>query len=136
MANLITNQYLTKVQEKAYNLESDTLKVALLTSSETPSKDDTTFSATNEVSGTGYTAGGATLANVAVTQDDSGDLAKVDCDDVTWSTSTITGARYAVIYDTTNTKSLICSIDFGGAQTVTAGTFTIEWNASGIITLA
>jgi hypothetical protein len=61
--------------------------------------------------------------------------ATFDATDTSWTTATFT-AYHAVIYDTTNTSSLICSIDFGGAQTVTSGTFTIEWNSSGIISLA
>ena len=136
MANLITNQFLTKVQEKAYNLESDTIKVALLNSTESPDKDDTTFSNTNEISGTGYTAGGATLASSAVTQDDSGNLAKWDAADVTWSTATITNARYAVVYDTTVSNDILLYIDFGANKSSSGADFKIEWNASGIHTIA
>jgi len=136
MSNIVTNQFLTKLQEKAYDLENDTIKVALLDENETPSKDDTTFNDTNEISGTGYTAGGATLANSTVTQDDSGDLAKWDATDITWSTATITDARYAVIYDTTVSNDIIAYIDFGANKSSVASDFKIIWNASGIITIA
>jgi len=124
MSNIVTNQFLTKLQEKAYDLENDTIK------------DDTTFNDTNEISGTGYTAGGATLANSTVTQDDSGDLAKWDATDITWSTATITDARYAVIYDTTVSNDIIAYIDFGANKSSVASDFKIIWNASGIITIA
>ncbi len=56
--------------------------------------------------------------------------------DVEWTGSTITSARYAVIYDDDLTnKPLICAIDFGGDFSTTSGTFKITWNASGIFTL-
>lgn len=136
MANVITNQYLTKVQEKAYDLENDTIKVALLDDTVAPDKDDTTFSDTNEISGTNYTAGGATLAGSTVTQDDSGDLAKWDATDITWSSATITDARYAVIYDTTVSNDIIMYIDFGSNKSSVASDFKLTWNASGITTSA
>jgi hypothetical protein len=124
------------VQEKAYDLENDTIKVALLDDTVAPDKDDTTFSDTNEISGTNYTAGGATLAGSVVTQDDSGDLAKWDAADITWSTATITDARYAVIYDTTVSNDIIAYIDFGSNKSSVASDFKITWSASGITTIA
>ena len=112
----------------------DTLKVALLDNSHAFDATDTVWSdiSANEISGTGYTAGGATLASQAVAV--ASNTAAFDAADTSWTTATIT-AYHAVIYDTTNTNSLICSIDFGGAQTATTGTFTIEWNANGIVSL-
>lgn len=113
----------------------DTLKCALLTSSYTPSKDHLTYAdLSGEVSGTGYTSGGATLTSQSVTRDDTNDEAVFDAANVTWSSATIT-ARYAVIYDTTNSNSLICCIDFGSDQSSSAGDFTISWNANGIFAI-
>jgi hypothetical protein len=77
--------------------------------------------------------GGATLANGAVTQ---AATTKFDADDTTWTSATF-AASHAVIYDDTLTNDdLICSIDFGGSESVTSGTFTLQWHADGIITLA
>ncbi len=60
----------------------------------------------------------------------------LECWRVEWTGSTITSARYAVIYDDDLTnKPLICAIDFGGDFSTTSGTFKITWNASGIFTL-
>ncbi|MCH7827479.1 MAG: hypothetical protein IIC75_05855, partial [Bacteroidetes bacterium] len=117
----------------------DTIKVALMDNVHTFDPDDNTFAdvSANELlsSGTGYTSGGETLANQAVTQDDANDLAKYDADDVQWTTVTFT-AYHAVIYDDTWAgDDLIGSIDFGGAKAVTGGTFTIAWNSNGIIKL-
>jgi hypothetical protein len=125
---------------KEADLNSDTLKVMLCTSSYTPDQDahDYKDDVTNEVSGTGYTAGGATLANVAVTYTAGTNVIKFDADDTVWSAATIT-ARYAVVYDSTpatdGTRPLLLYIDFGGNVTSTAGDFTIAWNASGIATI-
>jgi len=135
MANIITNNFKEKLMEGAYNLTTDTVKVALLTSSESPAAEDETFSNTNEVSGTGYTAGGATLTNPTVTQDDTDDEGVYDADDVTWSSSTIT-ARYAVIYNTTVADDIMAYIDFTEDKSSSSSDFKIEWNAEGIINLS
>lgn len=140
MADVIYNSFKKKIMDGSIDLDTDTIKVALVTSSYTPDQDAHDFfdDVTNEVSGTGYSAGGATLANKAVTQDNTGNKGVFDADDVTWSTSTIT-ARGAVLYKSTGTAStsaLICYIDFGSDKSSAGGNFTIQWNASGILTLA
>jgi len=113
----------------------DTIDCALLDNSHAFTASDNVWGdvSGNEISGTGYVAGGETLANQAVSM--AANTATFDADDTLWTTATFT-CYHAVLYDTTNTSSLICSIDFGGAQSVTAGTFTIEWNANGIISLS
>ena len=89
----------------------DTFKIALYTSSATLGASTTAYTTTNEVSGTGYTAGGNTLTNVTPTS--SGTTAFTDFADTTWSTATIT-ARGALIYNSTASD-----------KTSTAGNFTI-----------
>jgi len=76
----------------ALDLDTDTIKVMLVTSSYTADQDAHTKRSdiTNEVSGTGYTAGGASLANKAVTADNTDNEGVFDADDLTWSSSTIT----------------------------------------------
>ena len=112
----------------------------LLDSSHSQDIDDYEFIddvSANEVSGTGYTSGGAALASKAVTVDDTDDEGVFDAADTTWSTSTIT-ARYAVLYKDTGTPStspIICIIDFGSDKSSSAGNFTISWNAEGILNL-
>lgn len=140
MADVIYNSFKKKIMDGSIDLDTDTIKVALVTSSYTPNQDLHDFfdDVTDEVSGTGYSAGGASLANKAVTQDNTNNKGVFDADDVTWSTSTIT-ARGAVLYKSTGTAStsaLICYIDFGSDKLSAGGNFTIQWNASGILTLA
>ena len=104
------------------NSTGDTFKIALYTSSATLDASTTAYSATNEVSGTGYTAGGNTLTNVTPTS--SGTTAFTDFADTTWSTATIT-ARGALIYNSSQSDKAVCVLDFGSDKTSTAGDFTI-----------
>jgi hypothetical protein len=143
MGDLFYNRFKANLLEGDCNLASggDTIKVALMDNDHQTgagAEDNDTWSdvSGNEISGTGYDACGATLANQSVTQDDSNDLAKFDGDDVAWTSASFT-AYHAVLYDDTLAgDDLICSFDFGGAQQVTNGTFKIQWNASGVITLS
>lgn len=114
---------------------ADRFKVMLVTSSYTPDFGTHDFKAdvTNEVSGTGYDAGGKSLTSVTLTQ--SGGTITFDAADVTWASSTIT-ARGAVIYDDSLTDDpLIAYIDFGADKSSSAGDFVLSFNASGIFTL-
>lgn len=111
----------------------DTFKLALYTSSASLDASTTTYSTTNEVSGTGYTAGGNTLSNVNPTT--SGTTAFVDFDDTTFEDATITAAG-ALIYNSTDSNRAVAVLDFGGDKTSTNGDFTIQFptaNASDAI---
>jgi len=104
---------------------SQVFKIALYTSSATLGAATTAYSATNEVSGTGYTAGGNTLTVVAPTS--SGTTAYLDFADTTWATATIT-ARGALIYQADGaTNPAVAVLDFGSDKTSTAGDFTIQF---------
>lgn len=103
-------------------------KIALYTSSATMSASTTAYSATNEVSGTGYTAGGAALTNVTPTT--SGTTAYTDFADVTWSASTIT-ANGALIYNSTNSNKAVVVLAFGADKSSTSGDFVIQFPAAG-----
>ena len=130
---------IAKAFNKEVDFDSDTIKVALLSSSYTPNQDTQDYwddVSSFEVSGTGYSTGGATLANKSVSYDSSTNVTKFDADDVSWTSSTIT-ARYAVIYDATGTAStsaLIGYVDFGSDQSSSSGTFSIVWDSAGIFT--
>ena len=105
------------------NGTGDTFKLALYTNSASFTAATTAYTATNEVVGTGYTAGGGTLTNV--TPSSSGTTAFADFADLTFSTATIT-ARGAMIYnDTAAGNPSVVILDFGADKTSTAGDFTI-----------
>lgn len=107
---------------------ADTFKIALFTSSATLSKATTAYATTNEVSGTGYTAGGATLTGFSVTLDT--DTAILDwTTDPTWASSTIT-ARGALIYNSSRSNKAVAVLDFGSDITSTAATFTVTLPAA------
>lgn len=100
--------------------------IALYTSSATLSAGTQTYTTSNEVVGTGYTAGGLPLTNVTPTT--SGTTAYTDFGDAQWTTATIT-ARGALIYNTTNSNRAVVVLDFGSDKTSTAGTFTVVFPA-------
>lgn len=122
------------------NLASDTIKVMLLADSYVPDLDTHEFLSqadSHEISGSGYTAGGATLSNKSTTVDTTDNEGVFDADDVVWTNATIT-ARYALIYKDTgsaSTSPLIGYIDFGANQSSQNADFTIQWNAEGILNL-
>ena len=135
MANLMYTNFWKHLGEGNIDLEGDTIKCALVTSSYSPNQDTHEYfdDVTNEVAGTGYTAGGATLGSVAVTADTTNNRAKVDAVDTEWSSATIT-FRAAVIYKSTGTAStspLIAYYDFTDNQVASSQDVTIQWNASG-----
>ena len=138
MASKLYGNFVLKALNKEVDFDSDTIKVALVSSSYTPDQDAHDYwndVSSNEVTGTGYTAGGATLASKTATYDSANNVVILDAADTTWASSTIT-ARYAVIYDATGTSStsaLIGYVDFGSDQSSTNGNFTITWDSTGIV---
>jgi len=136
MADVMYNFGRKCILDGTISWDSDTtIKVALVTSSYTPDVDNHDYfdDITNEVTGTGYTAGGATLTSKAVNQDNTNDRAEADSADVTWSTATLTAAG-AIVYKSTGnaaTSPLIAYMDLGGDQTSSASDFKLTVNAEG-----
>lgn len=129
-----------KMLNKEIDWDSDTIKVALCTSSYTPNQDTHDYFddvVANEITGTGYTAGGATLASKTTNYDAGTNVAKFDAADVNWAASDLT-ARYAILYDAQTgvaaTSPLIGYIDFGADADSYSSDFTITWHANGIFT--
>lgn len=110
-----------------HDLDTDVIKLALYTSAATLSAATTVYSTSDEVVGTGYTAGGNTLAGATVSL--SGTTAFVDFTDTTWSTATIT-ARGALIYNSSKSNKAIAVLDFGSDKTSTAGDFSVQFPAN------
>ena len=103
---------------------ADVFKIALYTSAATLGAATTAYSATNEVVGSGYTAGGNTLTNVAPTS--SGTTALLDFADTTWAAASIT-ANGALIYNSTQGNRAVAVLAFGGDKTSTGGSLTIQF---------
>lgn len=106
---------------------ADTYKIALYTSAASLDENTTVYDATNEVVGTGYVAGGATLANFT-TATGSG-KAWVTFDDISWAGADFT-ARGALIYNSSQGNKAVMVIDFGSNKTVSGGTFLVDFPAS------
>ena len=120
----------------ALDMTAGTHKVAMYTNTLTPNfdADPATYSTSNEVSGTGYTAGGATLTSPTLVIG-SGNLT-FDGADVSWASSTISNARGAIIYaDGLSPKAMLVAIAFGADYSTVSGTFTVQWSGSGIFVL-
>jgi hypothetical protein len=127
---------------KSFDLATDSFKVALYTNSGTPDNTVTTAALTeyngaasqwvtgNEVSSVNYTAGGTAVTPVACTQT-SNVVTFTSSGSPQWVTVTFT-TYGCLVYDTTVSNEGISFNYFGGAQEVTAGTFSVAWNASGI----
>ena len=109
------------------NSGGDTFKIALYTSSASLGAATTAYSTTNEISGTGYTAGGNTLTRVDPSS--SGTTGFTDFADTTWSSATIT-ARGALIYNSSDSNKAVAVLDFGADKSSTSGDFTIQFPAA------
>jgi hypothetical protein len=147
---VFTDQFCVDVLEGLHDLENDPIKIGLVTSSTTPTAatadprwgaGGTTDWSTNEVTpGGNYSAGGASVANPTVTL--SGGAGVFDGDDVsiTQNGSNPTNARWGILYNAVvdaspQTFRVLGYVDLGTDIDLSAGDFTITWNASGIASL-
>lgn len=115
---------------------TDTIKIAILDNAATIAQDTDQYwsdQSANEVSGTGYTAGGITLSSKTLTYDAASNTVRFKAADVTWTTVTFTNGLYAIIYKSTGTDTtshLLGWIDFGAAQNPSGVDFTISFDAT------
>ena len=138
MASGFYNTFKADLLSGTHNLANggNTIKLGLLNNSHTFTAENDVWSdiSANEISGTGYTTGGATIASQTVSTDDTDDEGVWDAADVSFTSSSFS-AYHGVLYNTSVSSKLIYSLDFGGVQTVTTGTFTVVWAAEGIINI-
>lgn len=117
----------------ALDVTSTGNKVAMYTNTLTPvfDTDPSSYSTTNEVTGTGYTAGGIVIASPTLTA--AAGNVTFDIADSSWTSSTISNARGAIVYaDGLTPKANIVAVTFGADYSTVSGTFTIQWSASGL----
>lgn len=131
MATLIYTSFFDDMARGAIDIDTDSFKCLLTTSTYVPNKDTHTkrSDVTNEVSGTGYTTGG-TAVTMTITKDTVNDRLDIAISDPSWASSTIT-ARQAVVYKSrggaSSADELVCVADFGSDVTSTNGTFTVDF---------
>lgn len=123
----ICNSYKQEILEGVH-ASADTYKIALYTSSATLDASTTAYSATNEVTGAGYDAGGKTLTGFVSGL--STGTAYITFDDPSWTSSTIT-ARGCLIYNSSKSNKAVACFDFGSDVISVSGTFTIDLPAAG-----
>jgi hypothetical protein len=122
-----------------FDWDTDTIKCALTTSSYVVDQDAHDFfnDITNELpTAGGYTAGGTTLTCSAPAYDGASNTVRLDATDAQWTSATFT-CRFAIVYKSTGTAAtspLLGYVDFGGDETVSSGTFTVQWdNTDGVL---
>ena len=141
-----TDQWLVDVQEKFHDMEADTIKLGLITSSTTPTAATTdprwgaggsTNWSTNEVTpGGNYSAGGPAIANNSVTLSGGAGVFDGDNISITQNGSNPTDARWGIIYNDTDAgKRVLGFLDLGTDRDLSGGNFTVTWNASGIASM-
>ena len=124
--NFMCTSFKKELLDALHNFQlsgGDTFKIALYDNNASFTAATTAYTATNEVTGTGYSAGGNTLTRIDPTS--SGTTAFTDFADTTWASSTIT-ARGALIYnDSAAGDPAVVILDFGSDKTSTSGDFTV-----------
>jgi hypothetical protein len=121
-----TTSFKAELYQGVHNLLTDALKIALYTALADLNENTTVYSATNEIVGTGYTAGGNTLTGVTIGT--SGSIAYVNFNNVVWNPASFT-TRCALIYNSSKSNKSIAVLDFGSDKTAT-NTFTITMPAN------
>ena len=127
----ISISFRSQIMLGEHYLDTDSIKLALYTNAASLSDGTTIYTTSNEVVGTGYSAGGVVLTGIDVTTDSS--VAVVSITDAVISASTMT-ARGALIYNASQSNKAIAVFDFGADKSSTAGDFTIQFPAAAAAT--
>ena len=121
-----TTSFKKELYQAVHNMLTDTLKIALYTANADLNEDTTIYSATNEVTGTGYVAGGVTLTGVTLNSD--GYTAYINFSNVVFNAAVT--SRCALIYNVTRGNKSIAVLDFGSDKTSTNFTITMPANTA------
>lgn len=121
----ITNSFALELLQAIHDFTGDTFKLALYTSDATNDETLAAYTTTNEVSGTGYTAGGEVLTTVAPVF--SNGVAYPDFADLTFSALTVSDIRSGVIYNSSKANRTVCVLDFGRSISKTAQDFVVRF---------
>jgi hypothetical protein len=127
ISQVLCTSFKKELLEGTHIFGSDGFKIALYTSAATLNADTTAYTTDNEVSGTGYTAGGVALSGVTVSSGDG--VGFVNFSDATWASSSFT-ARGALIYNDDKSDKAVMVLDFGDDKTSNNSTFTVGMPAN------
>ena len=119
-----TLSFRSDIVQGGQNLATDTLYMALYTAYATLNPSTTVYSTDNEISGTGYTAGGNVITGVTISTDATNNIVYINFNNVSWSGANFT-ARGALIYNTTRSNKSVAVLDFGSDKLFTAANNTV-----------
>jgi len=125
----LTNSFKQQMLQAEQNIVTDTLRMALYTAFADVGPTTAVYTTANEVSGTGYTAGGELVTGAIVSVDVQSGTVYVDFDDVSWPGASFT-ARGALIYNTSQGNKSIAVLDFGSDKTFTSTSNTVTMPAN------
>ena len=125
----LTNSFKQEMLQAGQNLATDTLKMALYTALSDIGPLTTAYTTTNEITGTGYTAGGEAVTGATISTDTQTGTVYVDFADVSWPGANFT-ARGALIYNVTRANKSVAVLDFGSDKTFTSTNNTVTMPAN------
>lgn len=124
-----TDSFLLESWKGIHALDADTLKIALYSSNASLGPETVAYSATGEISGTGYSAGGATLTGGALAV--SRGIVYADFADASWPAATLSDVAGAMIYNSSKSNKSIWILNFGIARSCTNQIFTVRFPIAG-----
>lgn len=125
----LTNSFKQEMLQAGQNLATDTLKMALYTAFADIGPTTTVYTTSNEVTGTGYVAGGAAVTGATISLDVQTGTVYVDFNNVAWPGANFT-ARGALIYNVTRSNKSVAVLDFGSDKTFTSTSNTVTMPAN------
>lgn len=125
----LTNSFKQEMLQAGQNLATDTLKMALYTAFSDIGQLTTAYTTSNEVTGTGYTAGGVAVTGATISTDTQTGTVYVNFDNVSWPGASFT-ARGALIYNVTRSNKSVAVLDFGSDKTFTSSNNTVTMPAN------
>jgi hypothetical protein len=132
----LTNSFKQEMLQAGQNLATDTLKMALYTAFSDIGPLTTVYTTTNEVTGTGYTAGGVVMTGVTINTETTGENSGtvfVDFNNVSWPGANFT-ARGALIYNVTRSNKSVAVLDFGSDKIFSSVSNTVTMPANTVTT--
>lgn len=124
----VVNSFRVGMLSGTYNVPSDSWKLALYNSSAVLGPTTTAYSATNECSGTNYSAGGIALSGVAVSTDTN--VVIIDFSDAAFTNISVSDIRGFMIYNTTHANACLAVFDLGSASSITTSNYTLIFPAA------
>lgn len=120
----LTDSFMAELAQAIHDFGGDTFKLALYDSNATWDETLTAYSSANEVTGTGYVAGGENIVAAWALQ---GQTLTIDFDDITWTALTVPDIRSGVIYNASKGNRAICVLDFGRSISKVAADFVVTF---------